>query len=454
MTAFKEAPEKLPDNTLTRWRRPAFRPARPADRSRFIVRVLTAATIVVLAMKIGLPQGVQVGFLVAVGFLPLWFGVVRRYRFGWSVLGLGVLALGAGVWLQMAGSGDRGTDSNVMNVQNVVLAGALVTVGFLLWARTVIPPTWIAVWYGVGLFLNINHSTALYASNPWKFGFFLPVAVITLAFAWMTKRWWVELLVILSLTGISAISDARSAFGLLILAAILIIAQLPFLRAGHKGSALLVFLGFVVVSAVVAVLGQAAILGGYLGAATQQRSLAQIQTSGSLILGGRPELAATIALLKHNPWGFGAGIEPSAADISVAKAGMASIGYDPENNYVNSYMFGGHFELHSVVGDFWTQSGIAGLIFVAIVLIALLWGLSRRIADGTASGLILFVGANAIWQTFFGPWQSAEPVIVFALGIVAVLVLGKGGDGTKVEVLDPAGKRLLEGTGRRRWPLS
>lgn len=388
-------------------------------RAPLFLRVLAAVSMVVLAMRIELPQGVEVGFLVSLALLPLWFGAVRRFRFSRSIIVTGIAAILAGLWLESADV-VHATNATLKNGQVVLVVGFLLSIGLVLWARTVLPTPWVALWYGLGLLLSINTNSALYASNPWKFGFFLPVAVILLSLAWMLRRWWIELVIILALTGISAVSDARSAFGLLILAAVLVIAQLPILRAGHKGSSLLVFLGFAVLSIVVAVLGQAAILGGYLGAETQARSVAQIEASGNLLLGGRPELAATTALMEHSPWGFGFGTIPSDVDVSVAKTGMDAIGYDPENNYVNGYMFGGQIELHSVVGDLWAEAGIIGLVLVAGIVFALLWGLSRRIADGTASGLVLYLVASATWQVFFGPWHSAEYIIVIALALVAV----------------------------------
>lgn len=385
-----------------------------------VVRVLAAASVVVLAMRIVLPQNVFVGYLVSAAFAPVWIGVVRRYRFGPLVLGTGLLAVAASLWLQVAGAGTREVDSGIATSTTVLLVGSLLGIGLLLWARTVLQPSTMAFWFGVGLILSIDPTSSLYHSNPWKFGFYFPLAITTLAIARMTRRWWVEILVLLALTGVSAVNDSRSAFGLLLLAAILLVAQLPVFRAGHRGSALLVFIGLVAVSAVVWVVGQAAILGGYLGQATQARSLDQVQASGSLILGGRPELAATLALMRSNPWGFGAGISPSWSDIQIAKQGLADIGYAPDNNYVDTYMFGGHFELHSIFGDLWAEAGVVGLLFVAVVVVGLLWSLSRRIADGTASGIGVFMTATAVWFILFGPWLTDSPFVVLAVALVAV----------------------------------
>ena len=71
-------------------------------------------------------------------------------------------------------------------------------------------------------------------------------------------------------------------------------------------------------------------------------------------------MAATRALFVHDPLGFGLGIIPSLTDITVAKTGMSAINYQPDNGYVERYMFGTQFEVHSVTGDLWALFGIPG----------------------------------------------------------------------------------------------
>jgi hypothetical protein len=159
-------------------------------------------------------------------------------------------------------------------------------------------------------------------------------------------------------------------------------------------------------------LGQALILDGYLGAETQARSIEQLRTSGSLVLGGRPELAATFALMRDHPWGFGVGSVPTAADVQVAKEGMASIGYQPDNGYVERFMFGGHFELHSVVG----------LALVAVLLGVLVVGVVRQLAHGTASAILIFAAAQSVWNIFFAPFYSSVPFLVIAVALALVPV--------------------------------
>ena len=86
-------------------------------------------------------------------------------------------------------------------------------------------------------------------------------------------------------------------------------------------------------------LGTTLLVDGYLGEAAQAKSVAQIDAAGSLIAGGRPELAATLALLGADFRGFGLGAIANYHDVLVAKTGMASINYDPNNGYVERYLF-------------------------------------------------------------------------------------------------------------------
>lgn len=439
-------------------RRPASTvAARAASRwestsdTRLWVRIVAVASIVLLGMKIQLPQSIEVGFVVAALLLPVWFGVLRRFRGAWILLGLGLVTLASGLALQLTTSVERDTNRLGYTANIVLLVGLLLSVGLVLWARTVLGTTRVLLWFGVGVALSLTPATTLFTSNPWKFGFALPTTLIALALARQSHRWWIELIVLLGLTGVSAFSDARSAFGLLLLAAILSLAQVPLLRRGHRGSTLLVFLGIVAVSVFVYFAGQALILNGYLGAATQERSAAQVAESGNLVLGGRPELAATLALMGARITGYGFGIAPSPADVQVAKTGMADIGYDPNNGYVDNFMFGGHMELHSVLGDVWAQAGIAGLAFVAVIAIVLVAGITRQITDGQASGAVLFVVASTLWNLAFSPLLTSERIMALAIGVALVpivtrqrrtnSVIASTGPFQRVEALKPDADR-------------
>lgn len=390
----------------------------PDDRAW--VRALAALALVALGTRIPLPQGLQVGFVGAVVLAPLWWPLVASRRAGLAVALTGALAVVAGVWLGVANAADHEVARTAAVQQTVLLVGALASVGLLVWCRSVLT-TWRALlWYGAGLALGVLRGSTLFDANPWKFGFALPVTVVVLALALRLGRRW-EIAALAALALVSAVNDSRSAFGLLLLAAALCVAQLDPRGTRRRRSPVVVLLTAAGLTAAVYQLGQALILDGYLGVATQQRSLEQLRTSGNLLVGGRPELGATWALFRHHPWGFGAGSQPTATDVAVAKQGMALTGYDPENGYVERFMFGSGFELHSVVGGLWAQSGLAGLLFAAVVLATVTWGVASRVAERRASGLLLFAAANTVWNLFFSPVLTSVPTLVLTLGLLAVL---------------------------------
>ena len=387
------------------------------------VRAVAAVALVALGTRWTLPQNLQVGFLVAAVLLPVWWGAVRRQRGGTTFLVVGAAAAVAGLWLGVANAGDHEVDPTAVLPATITLVGTVVSVGLFVWGREVLRPERAALWFGIGLALGFSSDTNLFDTNPWKFGYALPVTVIALAIAAHLGRRY-ELAVLAVLTVVAALNDFRSAFGLLLLAALLVFAQLAIVRPHRRPSPAAVLAGLAALGVIVFQLGQALILDGYLGVATQTRSLEQLRVSGSLILGGRPELAATVALMEHHPWGFGSGSIPTATDVLVAKEGMASIGYQPDNGYVERFMFGGHVELHSVFGDLWAQSGVLGLLLVSVMLLVLTVGVARRISEGTASGVLLYSAAQSAWNVFFGPFYTSFPILVIALALAFVPVAG------------------------------
>src|SRR5690606_37117394 len=96
--------------------------------------------------------------------------------------------------------------------------------------------------------------------------------------------------------------------------------------------------------------------GGYLGSEAQERTTQQIETSGSLLIGGRPEFAATRHLVESRPEGFGLGVVPAWEDIRTARHGLAEVNVELEPVRLR-YMFGGQFRLHSIAADLWAACG-------------------------------------------------------------------------------------------------
>ena len=396
------------------------RRVRPDDAllSAALVRPVAIAVLVLLAMRIELAQGLTVGYLIVLVLAPLWLPVLRQFRGARALLGTGAVALVSGVWLTVySASAHTGSTGQAVAV-SVGLVGILGGIGFVLWCRTLLPDAQVALWFGLGLLFGVTPTSELYQSNPWRFGYSVALTVMVLAVARLTGRRWLELLAVAGFTAIAAVTDARSSFAILLFTGLLVLWQMRPGRRSRSGSAVRVVVALGVLALVVYNLGQALILDGALGAETQLRSSVQLQTSGSLILGGRPELAATAGLMLHQPMGFGAGTALNSHDVLAAKSGMAAIGYDPNNNYVDVYMFGGHIELHSVLGDMWAWFGLPGLVLAGMLALIVVAGLARSVAGGTAAAVVVYLGAKTLWALLFGPLYSSATLIIIAVGLV------------------------------------
>ena len=71
-------------------------------------------------------------------------------------------------------------------------------------------------------------------------------------------------------------------------------------------------------------------------------------------------MMATLGLMHRHPLGFGSGTIPNYNDIQTAKEGMALINYNPNNGYVEHWMFSHGYAMHSMFGDLWTSYGLVG----------------------------------------------------------------------------------------------
>ncbi|MDJ0337988.1 O-antigen ligase family protein [Cryobacterium sp. PH31-O1] len=402
----------------------AVSPQRPraglfvAQTPPIVNKFIAVVVLVIVAMRLDIDQGVTVGALACVALFPVWFPVLRQYWGARLFVLAGVIAIGSGLWLTALSAPTHDTSLGQAFGAIAGLVGLLAGVGFVLWARTVLPDSQIAIWYGAGILFGVSPTSELYAANPWRFGYSVALTILLLGITLQLRRRWLELAVALLLTVVATMTDARSTFAFMLLTVLLVAWQMRPTRPTRGKSALRALLGLGALALVVFNIIQALILDGALGQATQQRTLAQLEETGSLILGGRPELTATIALMQHQPWGFGVGTAPNPEDILAAKTGMAAINYDPNNGYVENYMFGGHVELHSIIGDFWAGFGIPGLLLALIMLALIVRSIGVHVSSNTASAVLLYLGVKAVWFLFFGPFFSSSVLLVLVLGLL------------------------------------
>ncbi|GAB2504788.1 hypothetical protein GCM10027063_50050 [Promicromonospora xylanilytica] len=383
---------------------------------------LAGLGILLVGLDLDLYLGLTAGTMLVGAFLPLWLGSIRSSRWTVAVFSLIVASLAGDAALSAWMSGTR-EFSRVAFLESAFLLVTLAFgIGWILWARKLLPDWGIGVLFGAGLLLSVNPGSELFPVSPWKFGFALPITVIVLAFAMRARSRWVEVIALLALAGVSALSSARSGAATLVLVLVLVVWQSMKRPRTSRGAALrtVLFAGMLAVGTYFAL--QAAILDGAMGDEARERTLLQLDTSGTLIAGGRPELGATAALMGAQPAGFGGGTMPSMHDLQAAKSGMAGLGYDPNNGYVENYLFGAGIELHSVFGDLWAWYGLAGLALAVVLAVFFVSRVAMLTTSRSASALVLFLGIKAMWDLLFSPAETSLTTLVLGVGLLAPLV--------------------------------
>ncbi|MEZ0164103.1 hypothetical protein AB2L27_04890 [Kineococcus sp. LSe6-4] len=420
--------------TLLHWWRASDRTGAPgrsarSDRDLLVLRVVAVVGVAVLGADVTLGDVLPTAGVVVAGLLPVWAASLHRFPGARPLLLLAPAAVGAGlVLLLLPGAHDveaRYAVATCTRTLTVVLG-----IGFVLWCRDVLRVETLALSYGAGALLAAAPHVAA-SANAWKYQLALPVTLLVLALAQRVPGPAGSVAVLVALAGLGAVSiarDYRSFFGFTVLTAVVVGWQL--LRAGRRvrrrprrapvapwlaTGALVAVAGFVLYRA-----AEQLLLSGVLGRELQLRSQAQVRAAGSLLAGGRPEWAGTWRLVQDSPAGFGPGAVPTPHDVVVARQGLATVGIGPENGYVDNYMFGGQFRLHSTVADAWSSFGWVGVALTLLLGALLVHALLTRVAAGTASALVVLLGLRALWNLAVGPMYSDLPETALALALALV----------------------------------
>ncbi|MEZ0490673.1 hypothetical protein AB2L28_00295 [Kineococcus sp. TBRC 1896] len=418
--------------TLLTWWRASDRtgePPRtgPSERELLALRLVALAGLAVLGADVALGDVLPTAGVVAAGLAPVWAGSLARFPGARAVLLLAPVAIASGLLLTaLPGAHDvelRYTVATCTRTLSLVLG-----VGFVLWCRGLLRVETVALAYGAGALLAAAPHVPG-SPNAWKYQLALPVTLVVLGLAQRVPGPAGSAVVLVALAGLGAVSvvrDYRSLLGFTALTAVVVGWQL--VRAGRRvrrrpGRAplapwlatgvLLALAGVVLYRA-----AEQLLLSGLLGRELQLRSQAQVQAAGSLLAGGRPEWAGTWRLVQDTPAGFGPGAVPRPHDVTVAREGLATVGIGPDNGYVDHYMFGGQFRLHSTVADAWSNFGWAGVALTLLVGGLIVHALLTRVAAGTASALVVLLGLRALWDLAVGPMYSDLPEVLLALALV------------------------------------
>ncbi len=387
-------------------------------------QVAAAAAVAAVGFTYALPLGLTGSMVVAGALLPVWLPLVLRYRGLLLLLVLAGVGLASGALLAWLYSDDHGFVLHEAAVHVSLATGAVCGVGVLLWARELLSTAAVGVSFGAAM-LATELLQSSGSDNVWKFQLSAPLMVIGLALASRRDRPLpaVAVLGVLALANVT--NDARSAFGFCVLAACLVLwqARRPSgaqWRAQRRAPR-------VVVLGLLAVLGAAGywlltklILAGALGADFQRRTAVQIEQTGSLLLGGRPEWTVTRALMEVHPFGFGLGIVPNGEDVAVGAAGIATTNIPTAEAYLRNYLLEGGVELHSIAADLWAALGPAGLLLGVAMGVLVAAGFADRFGRREASPLACLLLPIALWNLAFGPLESNVDTLTLALGLLLV----------------------------------
>lgn len=411
--------------------------------------VVAATTVFCLGMKTSLTAGITVGTVLGILLAPVWVPEIRRRgRTAIVFFALAGICVASGLALTLISSTDHIIAFRQIIAYTALLAQFVVGAGVLWWAQRPLGIRAMGVIFGLGVFLQSLLTGAAAAGNPWKNLFAVPVAMIVLSLSYQARRWIWDAVLLFLLGVISSLNDSRSYAATFLIALVLVLWQRRPRAMTRRASSWLTGLLIAAVGFGVYRLGQALLVAGYLGANAQARTIMQIRQAGSLIYGGRPELKATLALMHDDVWGHGLGVLPNFHDLVVAKSALRSVIYNPNNGYVEHYMFGNDIELHSVFGDLWTHFGLAGLAMVVLISAIALRAIVAMVAQREASGLVLFLGAWSLWNVLFSPFYSALTQLILLVAVVVAPTRETSEPAAAVPPAHDGGERDREPLGR------
>lgn len=359
--------------------------------------------------------------LIGIALAPVWLNLLPRLRLMTSLVVALVLAVLSGLILTQAYAVSHGSDQGVLIQRTGMILALIGGFGVLVYARHHLGAQETAVLYAIGM-VAATLLDPPSAANPWRFTYSIPIIILTLAILWRWNTLIPQLIALVVLAGVGILNDARSNSGILIIAAVVLLWQRLSRALTKRRRRAGNVLGIVLLGAAIFQLLQFSIVEGFFGEATQARTVRQIEAGGSVLLGGRPEIAASAALIQRYPLGLGPGTHASGADIVAAKTAMVGIGYDPNNGYVDNFMFGSGIQVHSTLGNFWIWYGLPGLAACALMAAIVIWGLEHQLRNATLSALMAYLSLRFFWDLAFSPADTTMKTLTLTIPLAAVLI--------------------------------
>ena len=386
-------------------------------------RRLEMAIAVVLLVCVGvrreLTAALSVGDCVALVSVPITWTAVRKARRFSLLLVLSILAAGTAYIMSLLAESSFVVEAWARRVTTLSLLAVPCAVAVFVWGAHRLGTRRAALAVGFGMFLD-SLPLLQTNTNPWKFGVGAAVTIMVLSLV-ADRRRLVQIAALLVLSGVFLVSDSRStlAFLAIILGTVIWQALASWAR-WHVPTPRRLAVSQILVLAVVGIVAMAGVVmaseSGTLGEDAQNRTIAQSSSSAGLLLSARPELGASWALFQNRPWGYGAGVKPRFEDLWVAKQGMAALGYDPENGYVENFMFGGRIELHSGLMDMWAAASIPGGLLLLLIAGMALAAMMRDLGRLKATPWLFFAALTVVQNVFVGPWTVLPAYLPIVLG--------------------------------------
>lgn len=384
-------------------------------RAEYIVAVLVVGLV---AIRYNVSQDVPLGFLVSLTVLPMTWRVLAAHRWAVPITVLAILAAFSGIVITASRVPVVPVSQSMMLALTVRVLMLAVVVACLLWARSVLGPRTMVLVFGLGGLASLA-VTGLNLDNIWKFSFSVPVTLVVLSLPWIWGHRARQIVCLGTLAGVSALADSRSLAAMLAIAILVLVLERPTRDAPERPArAWFALLRLAMVGVTAFLVVRAAILDGVLGQSARERTEMQIDQSGSALVGGRPEMGAAFALIADRPTGYGSGVLTLYDERRLGKSGMARLGYDPDNGYVDNYMFGHGFEVHSLLGDLWLHFGLIGALLAVVVVLVVLHSAGHGIATNTISAVALFLAVRAVWDFAFSPFASVMAFLPLTLALL------------------------------------
>lgn len=164
---------------------------------------------------------------------------------------------------------------------------------------------------------------------------------------------------------------------------------------------------------------------GQLGAQQQLKWDRQSQIKGGLLIGARPELLASSAVIEASPL-FGRGVAPQV-DSPTREAfleRLRGLGVTIHDG-VPAYYFGHGLYLHSIVFQLWAETGLLvlpGLLFPIVLVLRALFT-AVRAGSGAPALIFSLLLAHLGWDLLFSPWPRLEGVYLGTAAAAALVYL-------------------------------